>query len=58
MQGRFKGDKQMNIWMLKKEVVAYFNVLSLNLPEGTEEIKEKPQSGWPVSEPRFEPGTS
>jgi hypothetical protein len=44
--------------MLKKEVVAYFNVLSLNLPEGTEEIKEKPQSGWPVSEPRFEPGTS
>jgi hypothetical protein len=45
MQRRYKGDKQMNNWMLKKSVVAYFNVLSLHLPEGAEEIKEKPQSG-------------
>jgi hypothetical protein len=28
------------------------------LPVGTEENHEKPQSGQPVSGPRFEPGTS
>jgi hypothetical protein len=28
-----------------------------NLPEGAEEILEKPQSGQPVSRPRFKPNT-
>jgi hypothetical protein len=32
--------------------------LSRHLPGGTEEIHENPQSGYPVSRPRFEPRTS
>jgi hypothetical protein len=30
----------------------------VNFPGGTEKTHEKPQSGQPVSGPRFEPGTS
>jgi hypothetical protein len=44
--------------MWKEVVMAKFKVLSQHLPVGTEENHEKPQSGQPVSGPRFEPGTS
>jgi hypothetical protein len=43
------------IW--NEAVVTLFRVLSWYLPRGTAEFHEKPQSGCPVSEPRFEPGT-
>jgi hypothetical protein len=32
--------------------------VDMHLPRGTEETHDKPQSGYPVSRPRFEPGTS
>jgi hypothetical protein len=35
-----------------------FKALLQNLPGGTEENHETPQSGWPACRPRFEPGTS
>jgi hypothetical protein len=39
-------------------VVAYFRVLSRYLPWRTEEDRERPESEWPVSSSRFEPGIS
>jgi hypothetical protein len=44
--------------MWKEAVVAFHRVLSRNLPGGTKENHENPQSAHPVSGPRFEPGTS
>jgi hypothetical protein len=44
--------------MWNELVLAYFGAPSLNLPGGTEEIHDKPQSGYPVSRSRFEPITS
>jgi hypothetical protein len=44
--------------MSKEVVMASFKLLSQNLHGGTEENYSEPQSGYPVSGPRFEPGTS
>jgi hypothetical protein len=43
--------------MWKVEMWPNFKVLSWHLNGGTEEIHEEAQSGYPVSEPRFEPWT-
>jgi hypothetical protein len=42
----------------KEVVVAQYEVLSPNLPGGTEENSVKLQAGEPVQIPRFEPRTS
>jgi hypothetical protein len=44
--------------MWKEAVVASFNALPHHLFGGTEENYQKPQSGYLVSEPTFEPGTT
>jgi hypothetical protein len=44
--------------MWKEANMALFKGLSRHLPEGTEKNHEKPQSGWLVTGPRFETGTS
>jgi hypothetical protein len=44
--------------ILRKQSWSNFKALPRHLPGGTEEVYEKPQSGLPVSGPRFEPGTS
>jgi hypothetical protein len=44
--------------MWKKAAVAQFEILSRHLSGRTKENHKKPQSGYPVSMPRFETGTS
>jgi hypothetical protein len=46
----FNGCGRMRSWL-------NFKVLSQNLPEVTEGNHDKPQTGYPVSGPEFEPGT-
>jgi hypothetical protein len=40
----------------KEAVVAYFEILSRNLPDEAKENHEKSQSGWPANGLRFKPG--
>jgi hypothetical protein len=49
-------DKLEMFW--KKAVVAYFKMLSQDLPGEAEKKPRKHQSGLPVSESRFGPGIS
>jgi hypothetical protein len=44
--------------MLKKAVVAYFQVLRQYTFRGIEESHEEPRPGYPVSRPRSEPEAS
>jgi hypothetical protein len=57
---KWKGDKWMMNWkgFGRKQLWSNFKVLSWHSPGGTEKNHEKPQSGEPVSGPRFEPRTS
>jgi hypothetical protein len=49
-------NKLERIW--EEVVIAQFEVLSQYFPGGVEKSCEKPQSGQPLSGPRFEPGIS
>jgi hypothetical protein len=42
--------------ILKEAAVTYYEALPQHLPGGTVENHDKPQTGYPVSGPIFEPG--
>jgi hypothetical protein len=53
---RLMNKKLESVWM--ESVVVQFMISLLYLPGKIEGNHENPQWGWPVSWPRFEPGTS